>query len=337
VAPPGFPEEIDNTIRSTFVVCPGQMNYGYVRHLHPVGESVHLHAGGAYADGLEAARRAFFEQGRAPEDAVEIGAQRAWEAYGDFQPPDGSNKTRAAVADAIRYAFSKWPLGRDTYRPHKMEWRFRVSIPGLTHPDTQGPIYYVVRPDTYGDIGEVMTVEDDKTATALGASWEKNWHLDSQFTGYWWAGQQLGVLPIGGSNPVLIRGLSFLSQKFDEEEVPEGTLGAEPRDVFEGRGKNRVQVVKWFRRTYNRDASFGHAQSLTYRPQWMIERWFAQMVKDVKRMIHAYLNDEWDLALHKGACAAYGGCPYALLCGSEHPEQWMGNYVVRKWNPLAVI
>lgn len=324
-----FPLDVDNTIRSSFVVCGMQTNYGHVQHLHPAGESVHLYAGAAYADGLEAARRAFFERGVPAPEAVEIGAARAAEVYGDFAPPEGHAKSREAVAEAIRYAFTQWPLGADTYRPLKMEWRFRVPIPGLTHPDTQGPIYYVGRPDTYGTIGEAFAVHDDKTATSLGASWMRQWELDSQFTGYWWAAQQTGALPVGGSNPVLIRGVAFLKAKFDEVEVPEGTPGATPVVL-----KTKTKFVT---REYNRNDSFGHAQALVYRPQWMIERWLRQLKRDVGRMIHAYLNDEWDYALHKGACAAYGGCPYTLLCGSEHPEQWKGNYVVRKWDPLAVV
>lgn len=308
-----------------------QANYAYVQDLSPVGDSVHLHAGAAYADGLEAARRAFFERGKPAPEAVEIGAAKAADVYGDFQPPQRSNKTRAAVADAIRYHFSKWPLGHDTYRPHRMEWRFQVEIPGFRHPDDGGPIYYVGRPDTFGDIGEVMTIHDDKTATSLGAQWAKQWDLDSQFTGYWWAGQQLGVLPRGGANPVLIRGLSFLTPKFDEVPAEPGEPGAEPVPV-------RGNKEKWVRRVYNREGSFGHAQALVYRPQWMIDRWFKQMTRDLNRMIHAYLNDEWDYALHKSACAAYGGCSYHDLCMSERPEEWIPlNYVKRKWDPLAVV
>jgi hypothetical protein len=324
-----FPKEIDNTIRSTFVVCPTQARYGYIEDLHPVGESVHLHFGGCYADGLEVARRAFHEEGVAAPEAVERGALVAWEKYGDFEPPAKSPKTREAVREAVRYAFTVWPLAHDNYRPHVMEWRFRVPIPGLVHPDDGGDIYYVGRPDTYGDISEVMTVHDDKTATSLGNSWAKQWELDSQFTGYWWAGQQLGKLPRGGANPVLIRGVSVLSAKYDEVADPEGP---------HVRLTPKKQIEKQFRLDYNRMGSFGHSQALVYRPDWMIDRWLKQLVRDIGRMIHSYLNGEWDLALHKNACAAYGGCPYTILCGSQNPEQWVAmNFIKRKWDPMAVV
>jgi hypothetical protein len=50
------------------------------------------------------------------------------------------------------------------------------------------------------------------------------------------------------------------------------------------------------------------------------------------------MNGTWDYALHKGACAAFGGCPYVPLCSSEHPEKWVAlNYIERKWDPMAVV
>ena len=326
-----FPHDIDNTIRSSFVVCPTQARRAYIEDLSPIGESVHLHAGAAFAEGLEVARRAYHEGGVEPAAAVAEGQAALALYYGDFEAPQKSPKTRANMEQALAYYFAMWPLATDTYRPRKMEWRFQVPIPELVHPDTQEPILYVGRPDTYGDIGEVACIEDDKTATSLGASWEKQWHLDSQFTGYWWAAQELGVLPRGGANAVLIRGCSILQPKFIEVEDPAG-------DIIKMTGRGKAKIETRFRQQYDRDASFGHSQALVYRPQWMIDRWLRQLQRDVRRMIDSYLNDEWDYALHKNACAAYGGCSYHDLCMSEHPEQWVAlNYVKRKWDPLAVV
>jgi hypothetical protein len=231
-------------------------------------------------------------------------------------------------------------MAHDTYRPRRMEWRFRRVIPGLVHPDDGGPIYYGGRPDTLGDIGEINpidAVQDDKTATSLGKTWLGQWDLDSQFTGYRWAAQQPDpdtgegpLLQAGGAGAVLVRGLSFLTPKFDEVEDPTGDI---PRTT--GRAPNKV--TKLFKRVYDRAGSFGHAQALVYRPQWMIDRWLGQLVRDIKRMIYMYENNEWDYALHKGACAAFGGCPFTLLCKSENPDSFIPlNYVKRKWDPMQV-
>ena len=327
-----FPDAIDNTMRSSFVVCPTQYRRAYVEDLSPVGESVHLKAGAAFAAGLEEARRAFYEQGQPADIAVTRGQLVVEEEYGDFQPPEGSPKTKANMVEALAYYFDCWPLAHDTFIPRRMEWRFKVPIPNLVHPDHGGPIYYTGRPDTIGTIGgDVVAVQDDKTAGSLGRSWADQWELDSQFTGYQWAAQEAGEVPKGGTGAVLIRGVSILKPKYEEVEDPAG-------DIVKLTGRGKAKVETHFRSQYLRNESFGHSQVLVYRPQWMIDRWLWQLQRDVGRMIRAYLNGEWDFALHKNACAAYGGCAYLLLCKSEHPESWIPmNYVKRKWDPLAVV
>jgi len=55
---------------------------------------------------------------------------------------------------------------------------------------------------------------DEKTSTALGAQWSRNWDLDSQFTGYCWGARHYG-LPVVGA---LIRGISILKTKYDNAD-----------------------------------------------------------------------------------------------------------------------
>lgn len=331
-----FPDVIDNSFREAANICQMKARYAYVENLSPPFESVHLKFGGAHAEGAEHVRRAFYELGMPAAEAIEHGIAKAEEYWGDFEPPEKSNKTLESLRESLRYEFANaWPLEQDTYRPHRMEWRFKVPIPGLVHPDHGGPIYYGGRPDTLGDISEQMVIEDDKTASSLGASWSKQWELDSQFTGYQWAAQQLGLIKPGGVGGVLIRGISILAPKYDDVELGPDEFppeGLEERTISSPAGRKVKRVYS----RYNRLNSFGHAQVLVYRPQWMIERWLVQMTRDVKRLIHAYLNDEWDMALHKGACNAYGGCPYVPLCSTPNPEQWKEiNFVKRVWDPLA--
>ena len=301
-----FPQHIDNTMREAFVVCPTKFWRAHIQDLAPLQPSIHLHAGGAFAAGLEATRRAYFEQHRSPAEALAAGLDALTAFYGDFDPPAQSVKTVANMREALIYYFEAWPLETDTLRPKHIEWRFEHPIPNLVHPDNGGPIYYVGRSDAPGELNGMYTIEDDKTASSLGATWCKQWDLDSQGTGYVWAAQQEGYMPRDSQGPVLFRGVSILKPKY--------TKGGE----------------------YIRAESFGHAQVLTYRPPWVVQRWQDQLVRDVKRMIHAYLNNEWDLALHKNACAAYGGCPFKDLCLSQEPDAWIPvNYVKRKWNPLS--
>lgn len=335
-----FPDYIDNSIRETLSVCMTKGKYSHIMEIAPEAKSVHLHAGGAFAKGLEVTRSQFYEKGIGAVESINRGAEALILEYGDFQPPENSYKTADNMAEALRYYFKVWPLGADGIDPiilprdpkrRGIELAFSVPIPGVVHPDHGGPIYYVGRPDMVAGLNGLVAIEDDKTASSLGDSWSKNWDLDSQFTGYKWAlKEQYGI----ESDNVLVRGVSILKPKFKESPISaEEAAQYEDQSLIISKVDKRGST-RFYRTTYDHEASFGHAQALVYRPQWMVDRWLKQLQRDVKRFIHAYINDEWDLALHKGACNAYGGCPYKILCESEHPEQWIPvNFVHRHWDP----
>jgi hypothetical protein len=83
------------------------------------------------------------------------------------------------------------------------------------------------------------------------------------------------------------------------------------------------------------DTSF--AQVIEYRPDWQIDRWYAQLLRDINRMIACYRENEFDYALDE-ACASYGGCAFRRLCLSQNPENWIeGYFTERNWNPLATV
>lgn len=317
-----FPNEIDNTMREAFVICPGKFKLAHIECLAPPVPSVHLHFGGCVAKGLEMARRVFYAGDK---DYIAAGVDAALTEWGDFDPPSGSYKTRETLEQAVRYYFTVWPLEVDTAIPAidangkpEVEWWFRLPIPGTTHPDHGGPIYFCGRSDFIPSMGGLLGIADDKTASSLGASWSEQWTLDSQFTGYTWARRQQGF----DVSYILVRGISILKPKFNEIVDASGT-------VLNKKGQS-------VRREYDMETSFGHAQAIVYRPDWMVTRWLAQLQRDVARMVDCYINNTWDLALHKGACDAYGGCTYKQLHLSENPEKWQEvNFVRRKWNPLA--
>ena len=72
---PPFPAAIDSTMLKTFRGCPRRAELEYFHHWKSKLPSVHLHAGAAFAEGLEAARRAFYEQGRPHEECVGLGIE----------------------------------------------------------------------------------------------------------------------------------------------------------------------------------------------------------------------------------------------------------------------
>lgn len=74
---------------------------------------------------------------------------------------------------------------------------------------------------------------------------------------------------------------------------------------------------------------------LQYRPDWQIDRWWIQMIRDVKRMVAAYTSGEYDAALSE-PCSQYGGCAFRRLCLSPNPEAWIeGYFTERNWDPLG--
>ena len=66
---PPFPEVIDSTLMSAIKACPTKAARAYLWHYKPISQSIHLHAGKAYAEGLEAARIAFYLEGRPEQEA----------------------------------------------------------------------------------------------------------------------------------------------------------------------------------------------------------------------------------------------------------------------------
>ena len=98
---PPFPHVWDSTMIGTLRSCARKLELQYVHHWKPQTESVHLVAGGAFASGLEAARRAFYEQGLSPSESVATCAVRS-------RCPSGS----VWVSWPARYAVSVPALGR---------------------------------------------------------------------------------------------------------------------------------------------------------------------------------------------------------------------------------
>lgn len=217
---PPFPAVWDASMLSTFRSCPQKFALQYLRHWKPRVESHHLHAGGAFAKGLEVTREAFYGRGASPQASLEEGLHALLKAYGNFEPPSDSPKTAARMAGALEFYFSVWPLGSDPAVPAMIggklgiEFSFAQPLP-VVHPETQEPLMYCGRADQVCEYAGALYVEDDKTASQLGASWSRQWDLRSQFTGYAWAAREAGI-PVQG---VLVRGVSILKTKYDRAEA----------------------------------------------------------------------------------------------------------------------
>ena len=300
-----FPTVIDSSMMGTFKSCPREFYYQYLRHLRGFDQSVHLVAGAAFADGIEAARLLLWSPNPPSFDECIYRAQiAAIKAYGDFETPEGNNKTLGAVCLAIEAYFLHHGVHDDVIQPYmhttadgsiRPGAEFTFAMPtGIPHPETGEDILYVGRFDMFGErkIGSTkqLFVVDEKSTTQLGNQWLKQWDLRSQFTGYCWAAQEYGY-PVGGA---IVRGVSFL--------------------------KN----------------DFGFAEVITYRKAHEINAWKHAMRKYILRLIDCWKTMDFEQQFDS-ACTAYSGCDYGILCKTKNPERWIEpNYVIRKWEPLMV-
>lgn len=296
-----FPELVDNTAMSEFGLCETRGYYFSNHRIVPSGANIHLHAGGAFAFGLEKSRRAFYQDGLGKDEAMRLGLEAIIQFYGPITPPPA--KTGDKSVDNVVRAFDsymqRYPLGEDPIKPlitanGQAMVEFTFSMPTeVKHPLTGNPILYGGRADMIGAMttGEVQTlfVTDEKTASQLGESWAKQFDLDSQFTGYIAAAKTHGY-PVAGA---LVRGVGLLKTKIS------------------------------------------HAEVTVYRKDWEIQRWWENLHLKLHRWIRAWETGQFEKALAKSACSAYGECPYALLCKSSEPDNWIPlHYRRNTWNPL---
>lgn len=296
-------------MREEFVVCPRRFFWRYILHLVPNRPNTHLHAGKAYARGLEVARKAYFGEGVSEQEAIGRGAIALTKEYGDYVPEEPwSGKTIEGMLGAFATYFVHYPLASDPLQPIKIgsflgvEFSFALPLRATRNPQTGENVIYMGRCDMLAELCEMRYVVDDKTTSRLGKSWHDKWAMRAQFTGYCWAANEFGMAMDGA----IVRGVSIL---------PTG---------------------------------FGVAQTVSLRPQWMINAWQMAVRSDLERMARMWeasarqvvlrrQMEPWTQALGDACCAYNSACPYLMLCESEDPEPWLeGYYIEHRWSPVDV-
>lgn len=292
-----FPPVVDSTMLVAFRACEKKAAYEFIHNLAG-RRSTDLHFGGAFARGMEAARKSFFLDGKSQSEAVSAGLNAAWSYYGDFDSTrteydlDKKAKSLSNLLLAIDGYFLQWPLGEDGLEPidgrNGIEFTFAIPIEGTVHPDTGGPIVYGGRFDLLGRWQTLPTVVDEKTTGSFGPGWAEQWGLRNQFLGYTWAARQYGH-EVG---QVLIRGIAI--QKTD---------------------------IKFL-------------QAPAFYSDYLIDRWYSQLVIDLNRFADAYRAGRFNFNFGD-TCSSYGGCSFTDLCKARTPEEWFSNFSRRDWHPLA--
>lgn len=290
-----FPTVFDSSMLATLKACPQLFNKIYIEEWKPKEQSIHLHAGKAFAKGLEVARQAFYVEGKSAEDAIGEGLRALLMSYGDFQCPPDSAKSAERMAAAFEFYFDNYPLieGEDgspiTFPNGRrgIEFTFAHPLP-VAHPETGDPIIYCGAMDAIINFAGGVFICDEKTTTALGASWSRQWDLRSQFTGYTWGCREAGIRVDG----VVVRGVAILKTKFDTQ------------------------------------------QAISYRPEWQVTRWLEETIEWIEDAIHYWRARRWRHNLDH-SCAEYGGCTFRTACSSQDEASWLESYFERRhWDPI---
>ena len=291
---PPFPQFFDSSMLSSFKTCETLFYNQYIHHWKPKDQSVHLHAGGAFAKGMEVARKAFYVDRHDEETSVALGLQALLTFYGDFDCPEDSAKSATRMAGAFEFYFANYPLTWDDCVPlelsnGKRAIEFSFAEPcDVRHPVTGDPILIVGRLDAILGAFGARLITDEKTTSSLGPSWSRQWDLRGQFSGYAWGCQRAGIKVDGA----LIRGVSILKTKYDTQ------------------------------------------QAITYRPEWLVNRWYDEACTWIMQAIISWKHRRWRHNFDH-ACAEFGGCQFRQACSSENPQPWLEAAFERRiWNPL---
>lgn len=291
---PMFPHAVDSTILATFRSCPQKFLRNYMEHWKPKTESVHLIAGGAFASGIEVARRKFYEEKFSAEDSMAQGLLALINHYGDFECPADSAKSLERMCGAFEFYFENYPLGGDGAVPIQfangksgIEFSFAQPLP-VNHPVTGNPILFTGRSDMIAEFASGVYCFDEKTTSSLGASWSRQWEMRSQFTGYQWAAREFGV-PVQGT---IVRGVSILKTKYDTQ------------------------------------------QAITYRSDMEINRWLEQVCRDLQRMIAAWESGWWDYNLDHACAEYGGCSFTQVCKSAEPEAWLNMYFEKRVWDPL---
>lgn len=292
---PPFPAVFDSTIIAAVRSCHRKAELEFLHHYRPRGISVHLHAGASFATGLEIARKAFWIEGKSREESVALGLGALLKAYGDYECPPDSAKSADRTAGAFEFYMARYPLGEDGATP--------ITLPGgakgiefsFAHP----------LPITHPETGDPILY--------VG-------RLD-EIVQY----QQVGVF-IEDDKTTSQLGASWSRQWDLRSQFTGYAWGCREAGIkVDGVLVRGISILK---------TKYDTAEALTYRPDWQIERWYGQLLRDIRRLMAAWEEGYFDYNLDH-ACTEYGGCVFRQVCLLPEPQQWLSQFFERRrWDPV---
>ena len=235
-----FPQVLDSTILLASA-CPTKFFYKHCYHLAPTQKSIHLHAGGAFAQAMQTVREKFYRDKVGLEKALLEGMRSFIIYWGDYEAPEGTYKSFENTLAAVFDYFHTYnpeddyiqPLIRKDGTP-AVEFTFGVPLP-IMHPTSGEPLIYAGRCDMLGQHNSLKAVVDEKTCYSFGFDWARVFQMRGQFIGYTWAAQQFDI----DVNLCIVRGIAI-----------------------------QVRSIK-------------HLETMFSFPQWQVDRWYQEMLQKV--------------------------------------------------------
>lgn len=300
-----LPSHIDSTMISTYRACPQKFFSEFCLGLRPSEISIDLHAGAVFSATIERLNREIFQNGCDTPVALARAYATFASEWGDFViRKDKHPKTPENMWTAVESYVATYPPRTDRVQPFftdsapSFEFSFAIPLdfPNFPrHPITGDPFIYTGRFDEFGRLdGTIPCIRDEKTAQRLESNWAEKWDLRSQFLGYCWALQCLGVR----CSTVVVRGVIITLREVRQVEA----IKTYPQFLID----------RWFEQ---------------------LSRDLNRIVASHEEFARTNRRNAWDYNLGD-SCTAYSHCHFMTMCSSKDPEVWESSYDLRRWNPL---
>lgn len=296
-----LPQHIDSTMMACFRQCKRKFMYEFVYGLRPPFVSIDLHCGGVFAKTIERFQRKVHEEKLPVNLAMNDGINFMIKEWGDVTAPSTSPKSLDRTTEAFLDYIATYPPGTDPVQPYtdgdgKTSYEFSAAVPL----DFEGfPMHPSGEPFIYCGRFDLLGFHRERQRPCVRD--EKT----GKAAGDKWAEQW--------DLRSQFLGYSWLGQQSGIENL--NTV------VVRGVIIQKTQIKQ--------------LEAVKVYPQYLIERWFDQLRRDLTVLRRCWDEGYFDYDL-SDACSSYGGCVFKDICTSPEDTQpnWMSNFIVKRWNPL---
>jgi hypothetical protein len=292
-----LPAYIDSTMISTFRGCRQKFYNEYGLGLRPEATSIDLHAGAVFSATLERYYREVFLHNQLNDIALGRAYATFTEEWGDFTIINPKHpKTPENMWAAVESYLATYPARTDLCQPY-----FSNGVPSFE-------FSFAIPLDFPGF-----------PRHPSGDPWVYVGRFD--LFGKW------NGLPVVRDEKTAQRLESNWSEKWDLRSQFLGYCWALQMSGV----KCTTAIIRGVIITLK---EIRQVEAVKTYPQFLIDRWFEQLRRDLIALRACFDSGYWDYNL-ADTCTAYSHCPFIPLCSSPKPELWYPSYAERRWNPLA--